>query len=437
MTPAAAWRLWQCAAAPGARAFDRALKNPREARARHLRRILQHAAGSDFAETYGVHPGLDPGTYARRVPVMDAAAQADWTARLLKGEKNPLFRQRVDRLVPTSGSTGPVKLVPMCVAGRRESARTVNLWVADMLRTAPGIRRGCAYIATSPALDSPYPDATIPVGYAEDEAYLGPLERRVLNRLLAVPTSVARLRGEEWRDSVREGLLAARDLRLLSLWHPAYLEALFEPDEFARLPEAWPNLDVISCWADGVCREEAERLWGLFPRATLQPKGLWLTEGMITVPWRGRHPLALFAGYVEFENEAGEVVPFQALRTGGCYRLLLSNHAGLYRCRLGDVVELVDWLHATPCFRWVGRADAVSDMCGEKLSEAQMECALREAGIGGGARLRPDRETRPPVYRLRTLDSDPDLEALECALRRNPHYLWARELGQLGAVLHD
>jgi hypothetical protein len=87
---------------------------------------------------------------------------------------------------------------------------------------------GSLVFATSPALDSPLPNAALPVGYAEDEAYLGFLERRILGALLAVPTRVARLRGDAWRNSVRAQLLAARDLRLLSLWHPSYLAALFE-----------------------------------------------------------------------------------------------------------------------------------------------------------------------------------------------------------------
>lgn len=429
-----AWRVWQASARRAGKRFDRALQAPRETRARLLRRILLHARGSRFAETHRLHPDLGPDEYAERVPVMDAAALAAWTAPMLTGAQGVLFGSPAERLVPTSGSSGPVKLIPMCAASRREYALAVNLWMADLLHTAPAVRRGRAYIATSPALDSPQPDASIPVGYAEDEAYLGFLERHVLGALLTVPTAVARLRGDAWRQAVREKLLAARDLRLLSLWHPTYLGALFSPSELAELPERWPNLRLISCWADGVCREEAERLLALFPKARLHPKGLWLTEGVVTLPWRGRHPLALLNGYHEFEDESGAAVPLDALEKGRACRVLLSNHAGLYRCRLGDLVEVTGHVGATPCLRWIGRADAVSDLRGEKLSEAQIERALAAARIGGNARLVPDPVRSPPAYRLLTRDPSPDLAALETALCGNPHYRWARELGQLGPV---
>ncbi len=434
MTPALAWRLWQWAALPACKRFAGALQRPRETQERLLQGLLRHAQGSRFAETQGLHPGLGPSEYARRVPVMDAASQSAWSAQLLAGGQQVLFAPAVERLVPTSGSTGPVKLIPMCAASRREYALAVNLWIADLLHCSPALRNGRAYIATSPALDSPLPAAALPVGYAEDEAYLGSLERRILGSLLAVPTRVARLRGDAWRNSVRAQLLAARDLRLLSLWHPSYLAALFDASELATLPEIWPHLQVISCWADGVCREEAERLHALFPTARLQPKGLWLTEGVVTLPWRGQHPLALLNGYYEFEDESGAAVPLDALQIGSAYRVLLSNHAGLYRYRLGDLVEVTGHLHATPCFRWIGRADAVSDLRGEKLSEAQIERALRAARIAGDARLVPDSALTPPAYRLHTRDPQPDLSALENALLQNPHYRWARDLGQLGPL---
>lgn len=434
LPPSMAWRIWQLSAAPASRRFDRALTRPEETRALQLRRILAHAAGSRFAETYRLHPGLTAAEYAARVPVMDAAALSAWTAPLLAGAQQVSFGPSAERLIPTSGSTGPVKLVPMGAASRREYALGVNLWVSDLLRAAPSLRRGRAYIATSPALDSPLPDAEIPVGYAEDEAYLGWLERRVMGGLLAVPTSVARLRGGVWRQTVREALLSARDLTLLSLWHPSYLEALFAKEELAELPFRWPQLRMISCWADGGCQAGAARLQALFPQAALHAKGLWLTEGVVTLPWRGMHPLALLNGYHEFEEVSGEAVPLAGLRKGAEYRILLSNHAGLYRYRLGDVVEMTGHLGATPCFRWVGRADAVSDLCGEKLSEAQVARALIRAGIADEAWLQADAEARPPAYRLITRELSPDLQALEAALCENPHYRWARELGQLGPL---
>ncbi len=434
MRPSFAWRIWQVTGRSLSKRYDRALHTPTLTRARVLQAILRHTQGSHFASQHGLHSGLRPADFAERVPIMDAAALALATTAIRAGAKNVLFGSPTERLVPTSGSTGPAKLIPMCAASRREYAQAVTLWGADLLRCAPGIRQGRAYIATSPALDSPYNDAAVPVGYAEDEAYLGPIERRILGSLIVVPTTVAQLRGAAWRETVRQRLFDATDLSLLSLWHPGYLAALFDANECAQLAGRWSKLKVISCWADGACRTAAEQLCARFPGARLHAKGLWLTEGVVTIPWRGHHPLALLNGYHEFEDESGTAVPFESLQKGARYRILLTNFAGLYRYRLGDLVEVTDYLHATPCLRWVGRADSVADLCGEKLSEAQIERAFARAGITGDAHLVPVRDTQPPAYQLVTSDSTPDIDALEAALQDNPHYRWARQLGQLGPI---
>src|SRR5690606_37326601 len=127
--------------------------------------------------------------------------------------------------------------------------------------------------------------------------------RKVLNHVVAVPGSVAGLRGAAWRAATRHYLMQARNLRFLSLWHPGYLDALFDAEELAELAEKWANLTLISSWADGACAEPARRLIQNFPQAHHVPKGLWLTEGIVTVPWHSAHPIALLSGFFEFEDD--------------------------------------------------------------------------------------------------------------------------------------
>ena len=429
-----AWRLWQGAAASALRRYGQALAAPQQAQADVFAALLRSAAGTRFARAHGLDGPCTVAEYQQRVPVMTPADLDRWVELIRRGESQVLTNAAVERLVPTSGSTGPVKRIPMTAASRAEYGLAVNLWMGDTLRMVPAVRGGRAYIATSPALTFTDLDSAIPVGYAEDAAYLGVLERLLLQRLLAVPTHVAALRGAVWRDCVRQRLLAARDLRFLSLWHPSYLSALFTPDEMPLLKSKWPRLAVISTWSDGHCAAAARDLCAHFPAARHQRKGLWLTEGVVSVPWQGDTPLALLNGLLEFEDEHGRAWLAHELQDHGLYRPLLSNHAGLYRYRLGDVVQVCGFQHATPCVRWLGRADAVSDVCGEKLSEAQVEQACRLAGLPAEACLRAARDREPPCYVLHVHAPVSDLAPLETALRRNPHYDWARRLGQLGPL---
>ena len=124
---------------------------------------------------------------------------------------------------------------------------------------------------------------------------------------------------------------------------------------------------------------------------------------------------------------------------GEVYRVLLTTHAGLYRYDLGDQVRVRGRAAATPTLEFLGRHDNVSDLCGEKVSERQVQECLHDAA--GFALLAPCPGDRPR-YRLVVDDSEHDKAAAACLARRldrrlraNPHYDYARRLGQLGPIL--
>jgi hypothetical protein len=94
---------------------------------------------------------------------------------------------------------------------------------------------------------------------------------------------------------------------------------------------------------------------------------------------------------------------------------------------------------STPCIEFVGRADRVSDHFGEKLSDGFVTGVLDEVfarlPAPRFAMLTPEATTDGMAY---TLLVEPDgslpdrLDAvLERSLRRNPHYAWCVDLGQL------
>jgi len=430
-----AWQRWERSTRRLAGWFDAALANPADTQSRYLRRILRHAEGTAWAETYGIDGGSSIDAFRSRVPVIGPEELATWTERIRHGERNVLTRKPVERLVPTSGTTRHNKLIPMTADSRREYARAVDLWIRECLRQCPAIKQGRAYIATSPAIDShAASDRLVPVGFAPDGAYLSPAARSEIETLLAVPTGVSALREEAWRDATRQRLLDAEDLSFLSLWHAGYLEALFTDSECRTLSRRWTRLGLISCWADGATAPAAECLRARFPGVPLQPKGLWLTEGAVSVPWRGHHPLALGSGFFDFALEDGDLRLAHKLEDGMIAQPVLTNVAGLYRYRLGDVVRVDGFVGATPSIRWIGRADQVSDLVGEKLSEAQVADALARVGWDRFFLLLPKPDTRPAGYAClldaKHADAFPR-EAFIHELSKNPHYQWATTVGQI------
>ena len=221
------------------------------------------------------------------------------------------------------------------------------------------------------------------------------------------------------------------------------LYAELRPAELRRLgPWAWarwwPNLQVISCWGEQAAEPGRRALAKKFPDAWVQAKGLLATEAAVTLPWGDEYPLAVTSHFFEFIDERGDVCPAWQLERGRRYEVVVTNGGGLWRYRLGDVVECTGTMGRTPTLRFLGRAGRVSDLRGEKLSEAFVAEVLRAIWPEG---------TRPQFavlvaredacgYELRISAAATAglVERLETALAANPHYAWARRLGQLACV---
>ena len=109
--------------------------------------------------------------------------------------------------------------------------------------------------------------------------------------------------------------------------------------------------------------------------------------------------------------------------------------------RLQDRVQILDQLEGTPCLRFLGKEDHVSDCCGEKLEERFVAAALKEACDKIGWRptfslLAPERSDGRYAYVLYCEASTNArlTDALETLLCKNFHYQYCRRLGQLGPL---
>ena len=432
----AAHVLWFLACLPRWQRFRAALRDPAAAQRRVLARLLRDNRDSDFGRRHQFGTIRSPQEFAARVPLAEyddfapAIEAARRTGRYALAAETPFL------LEPTSGTSGTPKLIPATRASRREFARAIQPWIADLYRGHPALFRGRQYWVVSPTAPVPAPlrDGAIRVGFSVDADYLGPLARRMARHVLA------------------SSLDETGNLRLISVWHPSYLAGAtddFQPGAGAR----WPRLRLVSCWTDGNARLWAERLRGAFPGVAVQGKGLLATEGCITIPFQGGLPCAVRSHFLEFIDARTQSVHGVSELQAGCeYSVVLTTGAGLWRCRLHDRVRVTGFIEATPCLEFLGKDNAVSDLVGEKLSEADAAVALAAAGAKTGIRprfamLAPDAGAdRGAVgYDLR-LELDPGVEggadrsmafaeAVEESLcATNYHYLNARRLGQLRSL---
>ena len=478
-----AW-MWSCRRE--AEAFRRATFAPADAQWNVLREILRTNAQTAFGRHHDFERIRNREDFRQRVPLADYDDFAKLIERTAAGESNLLTSEPVRLFEPTSGTTSGRKLIPYTAGLQRQYRRLIAPWMWDLFRGRPDIRGGRAYWSISPAvITQERTTAGIPIGFDDDTAYLGSLGRHLAARVMAVPSEVARIpEPEAFRDRTLLHLLAAADLSLISVWSPTFLTGLIERFEArgkrllssqsivcgqrcrqivevmrssdswpAKLKRLWPRLSIVSCWADAAAAQYVPALRQLFPSVEIQPKGLLATEGAVSFPLLGRPgaALALRSHFFEFEEMDGDTPRSghscrfaDELEIGKRYAVLLTTAGGLYRYRLLDVVEVVGFENQCPLLAFRGRIGGVSDLVGEKLSEAHvskvLSASFSEIGLAPQFALMVPVMAKPPHYRLYFQGGKNDLpgtddcrllRTIEAGLSTNPYYRQALQLGQL------
>ncbi len=453
--------------------FRRALHRPEIVQEYKLRRYLEHSAHTAFGKAHGFNTIRNYEEFAQRVPLADYDSFTPWIARVRRGETNVLTHERVTHLIPTSGSTGARKLIPFTAGLQREFDAAIGAWLIDLQRQSPSLLGGPAYWSVTPVLgDELVEESAVPIGFDSDMAYLGGARQRLAEVVMAVPSNVQHaesIAAFRYRTLLR--LMRCRELRLISVWHPSFLTLLLDAlpahwekllEDIARgdgnslvpLPRRagelrtanplkpatfWPELRVVSCWGDGAAALALTDLRRRFPDVSLQSKGLIATEAFVTLPFIGQFPLAVQSHFFEFIDTAGTVLPVQALRESEEYEVVVTTAGGLWRYRLGDRVRVTGWVQETPSLRFMRRGVNTSDWFGEKLSEPFIVAVLREIFQSDTPRfalLAPDEDDAGCRYTLYVEGAAKSdwAEKLDRVLRRNPHYAYCRDLGQLLSV---
>jgi GH3 auxin-responsive promoter len=432
-------------------------------------------------------------TFQHSVPLTTYDDLEPLIKRVAAGEPTVLTRATVRRLVPSSGSTSAAKLIPYTRELQAEFSRAVDAWVTDLYLSRPRLAGGQAYWSISPAIQpdisrlGSHDDVSVPIGFDDDSEYLGGMRRAFVRAVMAVPDEVRFVTDPEtFRYMTLLFLVRAHNLRLISVWHPSFLSRLLDalPQHMNRLVddvargtlsppgaidagvrvrltrglrsdpgratalrrltsanprELWPGLGYVSCWGDGSARPHAMRLANELKGVTIQPKGLIATEAIVTIPFGGFHPVAVRSHFFEFLDPTGRARLVHELERDVDYTPVITTGGGLYRYRMGDLVRVDGRIAGTPSLRFVGRSDRVSDRFGEKLSDGFTAGIIaklfEDRPAPRFAMLAPEPSPRGFAYTL-LVEPDgplpPDLAgSLERELRRNPHYAWCVDLGQL------
>jgi hypothetical protein len=492
-TRSLAHRALRYATAGSGSQFANALRKPESVQRTVLSKLLMRNRECEIGKRYGFQSIHSAEEFQHRVPVCTYDELSPFIERMKLGETGVLTSEKVTLFELSSGSSSSAKFIPYTESLSDEFSSAVNPWLSDLYTSIPQLRSGSIYWSVTPsARRIERTHGGIRIGFADDTEYFGSFGRMVLSRIFAVPPVVARIADVDASlYATLRFLVQARDLSLISVWSPTFLLILLERldrwrNQLARdlrertltnllpLPldlrrqfsskllldrnvsalldsaeplklaaQLWPQLALISCWTAGPSRPFVARLQSMFPRVRIQPKGLLATEGVVSIPIEGLGApvAAVRSHFLEFVDDSGTARMMHQLDEAVEYSVLLTTGGGLWRYRLGDRVRCTGFEEATPLLEFIGRDDTVSDICGEKLNEVFVANALERCCAGEASpafrMLAPTTTTGDKPRYVLFVDTSGEnslAQRLDSALFANPHYAYARRLGQLAPI---
>jgi hypothetical protein len=462
--------------------YQRQLTKPRETQAALLARLVGGLSTTGYGQAHKLKAGDDYESFAAKLPLATYDDLEEWIARQQESETLALVPEPVLFYEKTSGSSGAAKLIPYTRSLKASFNRMFYLWLCDLLENGPRFRTGRTYLSVSPAFRQSQQTALgLRVGLDDDTEYLAGWMARLLRPFLAVSPKATRIQTpDQFKLAVSVLLLAQPRLEIISLWNPSLLDLLLEFIVQNREPihrmlktgalrcdginfrfpaaaasriemleetpipweKLWPELKLISCWTGAHAAMASRVLAQKFPGVYFQGKGLLATEAPLTIPLikaGGCTPLPAEVFY-EFLDDEGRVSQLHELHQGQEYEVILTQKGGFARYRIGDRVRVTGSYLGSPCLEFIGRADAVSDLVGEKLHEVFVRGCLEKLSCKAAFQTLVPMTPEFARWHYVLLIEDAPAETgsieqqLESELCASYHYRNARLLGQLDRV---
>ncbi len=140
----------------------------------------------------------------------------------------------------------------------------------------------------------------------------------------------------------------------------------------------WPHLLYVNCVTGGSFSIYTQLLKHYIDGVPIYSGIYSATEAMVGISlWPEEHTYVVTprTAYHEFiplgqiNETRPDVLDLDQLARGESYEVVITNCAGLYRYRLGDIVKVVDYYKESPVIEFLYRRGQLIDLVGEKTSE--------------------------------------------------------------------
>lgn len=444
--------------------FEKALETPRQTQEKVFKNLLSLFNNSQYGHQFGKVSSYSE--FTQKVPIIEYEDIEPEIKKMKAAGENYFSPSPVIFYEPTSGSSGPKKLIPYTWALKSAFSKMFSLWAWDLLNNGPRFNRGKFYFSVSPQFKD------VGEGLEDDTDYLEGFFSWFLKPFFITPKKIKKIVDPlHFKKVLALHLLAEEDLEIISVWNPSTFTVLLDfihenkvelilelekgmtsyegitfkfkkPSEERKevlknssFSEIWPHLKLISSWGSMEAQLGLNKLKKYFPETMIQSKGLLATEAPMTIPLikpQAFTPL-LQTIFYEFQDQTGQIHRLSELTGGETYKIIISTPGGLYRYKLGDKVKVNKFYKETPCLEFIGRGKETSDLFGEKLNIKFLKDIVERLSGDNYYLFYPNRiDEDQGFYTLLTDNNDPALEkSVEDELMKGFHYQVARKLGTL------
>ena len=409
---------------------------------------------------------------------------ADWKDKIEQSRssrKNELLDSPIIRFQPTSGSSDALKFIPYTQDFLNELDQAITTWLSSLYFKYPKLKSSTHYWSVSWLPESQR--SLLENENLNDDSALLNFSKRVLGHFTqSVPADIALAQSaESAMFATIVYLVADENLGFISVWSPTFALQLLDLIEEHRLEiyqvlrtqrwtrsdlsylkvpknyaqaekllsldfsqkedwsKLWNKLTLISSWDTSSAKQWATKLRGRLPsQVSFEGKGLWATEGVVTIPVLNHYPLSYHSHFYEFVRASDDqIVPSWVLQQDDIVSPIITTGSGLIRYQIDDELRVSEFMHGIPCFEFLGRKMTV-DMVGEKLDHAtaiHLIDTLKTSAYQPISLLGVENsDHKKPFYVLLSQGDEnhkPEASKIDQILKQNFHYELARNLGQL------
>ncbi|GAA4822583.1 GH3 auxin-responsive promoter family protein [Algivirga pacifica] len=430
----------------GKLALKRFLRNtdtPQQVQHKLLESILKTNANTHYGKQYSFDEIQNVHDYQQQVPVVEYQDIEPYVQKSAQGVADQLFTGVPMYFATTSGSTGTPKFIPISKRSHKEThTKIVTLTAYLALKNCPSAFNGKIMGIGAPAIEG-YTEGGISYGSASGQIEKG--ANSIIKKKYALPPAIAEIKDytakyyallrlsmeqdvsiiitanpstlialarymNQWKDMLLENVRTGTYEKSFDFGEeaPAYFRSLkANPKKAQQIEELmgnssqllpvhlWPNLKLLTCWMGGNCKNYLDSVKKLYGNVDIKDPGFMASEMRSAIPLRlndSSGVLAIHDNFYEFvaveeiEQVDRRFLTLAEVEVGKQYYIFITNHSGLYRYNMNDIIAVTGYHQKTPEIVFIQKGKGITSITGEKLFEQQVIMAMdrlkEEEGLG-------------------------------------------------------